>query len=377
MGLSFAQPYAELMAVRDSRSKNTHHKDLLSGLLLVGPWHPVMALVDYSSSDSASEAGSPPAKRRKEDTDGSVLAGSASGAGAGGQKGTRHSPPASSTTKETIGGTLTLPPLPAEFHDLYASTVRNATADNPALHQGRKRTVPHIVGNWPSHVYVEWHPSADQHSLLTALLDEIAPLLGTRELTSLLTSDLNAPLPLHISLSRPLSLTTAQKDAFLSALTSSLSSATGEFGLSPRGLGFFKSPDSDRAFLVLRVACPAASSQGDTSSTGSNPQLRTLLNKCNDVAVRFGHPPLYQAHATELVDDAFHVSIGWAFGLPEEEECLRTYGLLKTPQFRGIRKWQIDVSGVKAKIGNVVTHIPLNNSSKKRRNSITEDGVYE
>ncbi|KAI3547945.1 hypothetical protein CABS01_13895 [Colletotrichum abscissum] len=336
-----------------------------------------MALVDYSSSDSASEAGSPPAKRRKEGTDGSVLAGSASGAGAGGQKGTRHSPPASSTTKETIGGTLTLPPLPAEFHDLYASTVRNATADNPALHQGRKRTIPHIVGNWPSHVYVEWHPSADQHSLLTALLDEIAPLLGTRELTSLLTSDLNAPLPLHISLSRPLSLTAAQKDAFLSALTSSLSSATGEFSLSPRGLGFFKSPDSDRAFLVLRVACPAASSQGDTSTTGSNPQLRTLLNKCNDVAVRFGHPPLYQAHATELVDDAFHVSIGWAFGLPEEDECLRTYGLLKTPQFRGIRKWQIDVSGVKAKIGNVVTHIPLNNSSKKRRNSITEDGVYK
>ncbi|KAK1731885.1 hypothetical protein CaCOL14_009064 [Colletotrichum acutatum] len=335
-----------------------------------------MALVDYSSSDSASEAGSPPAKRRREDTHGSVPAGPAPGAGAGGQKRTLHNPPASSTTKENNGGTLTLPPLPAEFHDLYASTVRNATADNPALHQGRKRTIPHIVGNWPSHVYVEWHPSADQHSLLTALLDEITPLLGTRELTSLLTSDLNAPLPLHISLSRPLSLTTTQKDAFLSSLTSSLSSTTGKFSLSPRGLGFFKSPDSDRAFLVLRVACPAASSQSDTT-TGSNPQLRTLLNKCNVVAVRFDHPPLYQAHATELVDDAFHVSIGWTFGLPEEDACLRTYGLLKTPQFRDIRKWQIDVSGVKAKIGNVVTHIPLSNSSQKRRNSITEDGVYQ
>lgn len=167
-----------------------------------------------------------------------------------------------------------------------------------------------------------------------------------------------------------------QKDAFLSSLTSSLSSTTGEFSLSPRGLGFFKSPDSDRAFLVLRVACPADSSQSDTA-TGSNPHLRTLLNKCNGVAVRFDHPPLYQARATELVDDAFHVSIGWAFGLPEEDECLRTYALLKTPRFRGIRKWQIDVSGVKAKIGNVVTHIPLSNTSKKRRNSTTEDSVYE
>ncbi|KAL2876655.1 poly(U)-specific 3'-to-5' RNA exonuclease [Colletotrichum sp. CLE4] len=344
-----------------------------------------MTLVDYSSSDSASEAGSPPAKRRKEETHGSVPAGAApgAGAGAGSRKETRHNPATTSTTKETNGGTSTLPPLPAEFHDLYASTVRNATADNPALHQGRKRTIPHIAGNWPSHVYIEWHPTADQHSLLTALLDEIAPLLGTQELRPLLTSDLNAPLPLHISLSRPLSLTTMQKDAFLSSLTSAMSSATGEFSLSSRGLGFFKSPESDRAFLVLRVACPTASSQNDASSggntttTGSNPQLRTLLNKCNSVAVRFDHPPLYQAHATELVDDAFHVSIGWTFGLPGENACLRTCSLLKTPEFRGIRKWEIEVSGIKAKIGNVVTHIPLSNPSKKGRNSLTEDGLYE
>ncbi|OHE93500.1 hypothetical protein CORC01_11186 [Colletotrichum orchidophilum] len=340
-----------------------------------------MALVDYSSSDSASEAGFPPAKRRKEadsETHGSVAGGA--GAGTGGRKGIRHNPAVSSNTRETNGGSAsTLPPLPDEFHDLYASTVRNATADNPALHQGRKRTIPHIAGNWPSHVYIEWHPSAEQHSLLTAILDEIAPLLGTQKLHPLLNSDLNAPLPLHISLSRPLSLITAQKDAFLSSLTYSLSSATGEFSLSPRGLGFFKSPDSDRSFLVLRVANPATSSQSDTSSTsttGSNPQLRTLLNKCNGVAVRFEHPPLYQTHATELVDDAFHVSIGWTFGLPHEDACRQTYGLLKKPEFRGVQKWHIEVSGVKAKIGNVVTHIALNNPSRRKK-SATEDGLYE
>lgn len=85
-----------------------------------------MALVQYSDSDSDSDKDAPPRKLNKQSKD------------------TPNHSPASS-----------LPPLPASFHDLYASSTRVSVTDDPSLHGGRKRAIPHVEGNWPTHLYLE------------------------------------------------------------------------------------------------------------------------------------------------------------------------------------------------------------------------------
>ncbi|KAI0149854.1 U6 snRNA phosphodiesterase Usb1 [Hypoxylon sp. NC0597] len=324
-----------------------------------------MALVDYSSSDSESAVEAAPsaaAKRRK----------------------ISHDKPSDEPA---------LPPLPAAFHDLYASTVRVSTSDDPTLHQGRKRVNPHKAGNWPSHLYVEWHPTPSQRSILTNLLSALKPALSALsvDLTSFLVSDLGAPQPLHISLSRPIVLSTSQKDGFLEELVSCIkTSGVAPFDLAPRGLEWHRTQESARSFLVLRVASAgggaadggsgtspvghnAASAEKDKeASTTSNqppqeqqeqnPQLTNLLQRCNTLVKEYNQPPLYAFKANNG-DDAFHISIAWSFAAPTPEAKYWTEEIFSHSSLGRMRDeilgLRVHVDGVKAKIGNVVTHVPL------------------
>ncbi|KAI1077377.1 U6 snRNA phosphodiesterase Usb1 [Whalleya microplaca] len=323
-----------------------------------------MALVDYSSSDSepepesAAEATSTSraVKRRKTSLD-------------------QHE------DGRTEPGKSALPPLPSAFHDLYASTVRVSTTDDPTLHQGRKRVNPHKVGNWPSHLYIEWHPTPSERTTLSTLLTSIQSAISGVTLTSFLTSDLGAPQPLHISLSRPIVLGTAQKDDFLAQLVAGVGrSGVGPFDLFPCALAWHRTAESARSFLVLRVAStstPADSVTPTTTGTtvasttttttaaansnpNPNPELTTLLSTSNALARSFSQPPLYASSSSSSssgVGSAFHISLAWTFAPPDAELTRVTEAAFGAGD--AVRGMRVRVEGVKAKIGNVVTHVGL------------------
>lgn len=130
------------------------------------------------------------------------------------------------------------------------------------------------------------------------------------------------------------------------------------FSVKPTALRFFKSPDSNRTFLVLKVHPPAPTSPSTSNVPHPNP-LSALLSKCNAVAEAFSLPLLY-SHKTGVDEGAFHLSLAWTLDAISEDERAHTERLLEQLlDDAGARGWEIRVEGVKVKIGNVVTHVPL------------------
>ncbi|KAH8204953.1 hypothetical protein TruAng_000836 [Truncatella angustata] len=343
-----------------------------------------MALVDYSSGSSDSDSG-PDQDERTGQNPGPRT------------KRRKLSPPSAKPQQQPSSSPAPadLPPLPSTFHDLYASTVRLSNRDDPSLHQGRRRQIPHIAGNWPSHLYIEWHPLGSEHALLSSLLSALSSRLDSNDSNSsstsstvkiqdFLTSDLGAALPLHISLSRPLSLPTGQKDGFLSRLREAVGgpgTPRRGFELVPSALEWHRTHESSRSFLVLRVA---SAEYGEGRMTGEkNAELGALLRRCNGLCREFRQPELYASAGTGEglrggVGDAFHVSVAWTFEEPTEELRRATQEVFVSDKFRtGIGQMRINVDGIKAKIGNVVAHLPLSaNGSEKSRTFREGKGLF-
>lgn len=203
---------------------------------------------------------------------------------------------------------------------------------------------------------------AKQQQKLVQLIRRVNEDIGCQsKLHSFMTSDLGAPLPLHISLSRPISLTTSNKDQFLDQISSAINTSNvHQFSVSPRRLIWFKSPDSNRTFLVLQVASSSAS---ESATALSNPELMRLLKMCNDTVESFSQPVLYQGPAKDAADEAFHISIGWALDLQVDEASNKALQVFDEDQFGSLKSWKLQVPGVKVKIGNVVSHLPLSTGS--------------
>ncbi|KAL1609275.1 poly(U)-specific 3'-to-5' RNA exonuclease [Nothophoma quercina] len=176
-----------------------------------------------------------------------------------------------------------LPPLPAAFHDLYSTNARVSTNDDPSLHGGRKRAVPHVEG-------VPTQTESDSlHNLIQTIGDSIkqenkkrAKPLPVPDIIPSLQSELGAPLPLHVSLSRTLQIKTDDRETFLGTLNTSLRRAAIQaFHADFRGLKWVSNFERNRWFLVLGIKKPAHN------------ELNRLLSACNEAARKCGHPALY------------------------------------------------------------------------------------
>tara|TARA_R110002003_G_scaffold126_46_gene11816 strand:+ start:2273 stop:2938 length:666 start_codon:yes stop_codon:yes gene_type:complete len=195
--------------------------------------------------------------------------------------------------------------------------------------------------------------------------------LAAPEIIPSLESDLGAPLPLHISLSRTLQIRTEDRDHFLDTLKFSLRKAKVDpFPFTFAGLKWVPNFQRNRWFLVLGIERPASD------------ELNRLLNACNEAAKRCGHPSLYiggqgdgpmetdteneakkrkttPTNHREAADrsDHFHISIAWNLEEPDHEWI----SLLKGVEVDDyVQPPEATIDAVKARVGNVVHSINLN-----------------
>ncbi|PGH33432.1 hypothetical protein GX50_03739 [[Emmonsia] crescens] len=322
-----------------------------------------MSLVQYSDSDSESDENTHqresrpvatklsrrPLKRQR--TDRSNVIGKDKGDGDG------------------SSGLTTLPPLPSEFLDLYATNSRISVQDDPSLHDGRKRMMPHVAGNWPTHIYLEWYPAATE----LAILEEVIARCGQKvsnglEIHDLLYSDLGAQVPLHISLSRPVVLVTEDRQPFRDLLNDAIrESNIRPFHVKTDGLDWVSNFEKTRWFLVLRIIKPM------------NNELNRLLALSNQSLAAFQQPPLYKnpppttTHAKKRdtekfrtqrsttsaavadYSDYFHISIAWSLTEPSQEDKQRVASV----ELGKVKEIEVPFNSVKLKIGNSVHNLEL------------------
>lgn len=153
-----------------------------------------------------------------------------------------------------------------------------------------------------------------------------------------------------------MALKTDQKDSFFPRLRSAIAATSVRaFIVKPLDLIWHANEDRTRWFLVLRLRRSA------------NDELRKLLKSCNDLALTFGQPLLYEARKPEPKNvsdeqdqpahDSFHISIAWCLRPVGADEHRKEGSLLQSlpPTFlERLQKLDIGFEEVKVRIGQDV-----------------------
>ncbi len=173
---------------------------------------------------------------------------------------------------------------------LSSSLIVPVPVDNPALHQGRVRTTPHVDGQWASHVYVALKLSrrSSLYTLLSEVIDTARCDVPT--LHGFWVAEKEAEL--HVSLSRPIFLRAHQRED-LKCAVKGLANKTApcvpsvdclciaekliRFTISFAALAALTNDEQTRTFLAVEVG--AGHGELVRLSDGLKPLLRRLRQK--------------------------------------------------------------------------------------------------
>ncbi|KIK95804.1 hypothetical protein PAXRUDRAFT_11220 [Paxillus rubicundulus Ve08.2h10] len=193
------------------------------------------------------------------------------------------------------------PPQPKKkrkLPTLSSSLTIPTPIDNPALHQGRVRTIPHVEGQYATYIYVPLvlHPKDVLYTLLQDVLkfaEEPVPSLYPigRQSDGQIAGSRAAQWELHISLSHPLFLRAHQREEFKRAIQQ-VASSLAPFDASFAAFSELTNDERTRTFLAVEVGAG-----------------HVELRRCLDLL----SPTLRLLRQKEFyADPKFHASIAWA-----------------------------------------------------------------
>ncbi|PPR07102.1 hypothetical protein CVT24_010938 [Panaeolus cyanescens] len=173
-----------------------------------------------------------------------------------------------------------------------SSIVIASPVDNPALHQGRTRSTPHVEGQFAAHVYVTLSLATNSRlkQLVQSILTDAKKDVPTIHETWQVDPSDKKP-ELHISLSRPIFLWANQREELRLAVKQ-LAKKNKPFVVSFATLSELTNDEKSRTFLAMEVG--AGHHELNLISVSLGPSLRSIRQQ------------------EYYVNPRFHASIGWA-----------------------------------------------------------------
>jgi len=223
-------------------------------------------------------------------------------------------------------------PLPDFFEPMISNEEEGIILKK---HQGRIRSFPHKIGNYPTHIYI---PVPDSHlirecvqELFEKMKKQNEEIFKENELQCFENKDY------HISLSKPIVLREPQIKSFVSSLTQKVEGKNFRtISVAFGHLEWFTNDEHTRSFLTLSV------------SIGKS-LICEMISSVDKVLKEFGLPIYYK-------DPKPHISIGWMLGdilprLKVKEEDLEEDDIIG-----------FDIKNIECKIGQWIFPFDIHNN---------------